>query len=180
MVGQLQALATAHDGFAVVTLVFAVLGVVLAVVSLVWQAVTFLLGGARVKTRLLLGGLGPGGAILWELGDESAELSPEDLPVVAVEVTNSGRTDLDVVGWGLDYGRGLTFIPSPWSPNKELPFRLKHGSQQIWFVKREDADHAANAVGRAHAVSGFVRLGTGHTERTKEQLDVAPVTSRRR
>ena len=180
MVGKLQVLATAHDAFAVVALVLAVLGIVLAVVSLVWQAVTFFLSGARVKAKLLLGGLGPGGAILWELGTEGAELSPEDLPVVAVEVTNSGRTDVDVVGWGLDFGRGLTFIPSPWWPNKELPFRLKHGSQQTWFVKREDADLAANAVGHAQTVTGFVRLGTGRTERTRQQLEVAPVSSRRR
>ncbi len=180
MLGQVQMLAATHDAFTVVTLVLALLGVVLAVVSLAWQAVTFFLSGARVKTKLLLGGLGPGGAILWEVGPEGAELSPDDLPVVAVEVTNSGRTDIDVVGWGLDYGRGLTFVPSPWWPNKELPFRLKHGSQQTWFVKRADADHAANAVGKAQAVTGFVRLGTGRTERTKQRLDVAPVTSRRR
>jgi hypothetical protein len=180
MVEQVRAASTGHDALDVVTLVFAVLGVVLAVGSLSWQAITFFLSGARVKADLMLGGLGPGGAIVWEVGPGGPELHAEDVAVVAVQVTNSGRTDVDVVGWGLDYGQGLTFLPTSWVPNKELPFRLKHGSQQTWFVKRADADTAANAVGHALTVTGFVRLGSGRMERTKQHLDVAPVSRRRR
>src|SRR6266550_3937979 len=100
MVEQVRAASTGHDAFDVVTLVFAVLGVVLAVGSLSWQAMTFFLSGARVKADLMLGGLGPGGAIVWEVGPGGPELDAEDVAVVAVQVTNSGRTDVDVVGWG--------------------------------------------------------------------------------
>ena len=42
------------DPFAVATLVIAVLGIVLSVASLTWQAAAFVLSGSRVRADLLL------------------------------------------------------------------------------------------------------------------------------
>ncbi len=168
-------LAASHDAFDVVTLVLAVLGVVLGVSSLVWQAVTFVLTGARVTVKLLNAAVQDGGALTWPVGGSGGPVPPPGSALaLGVEVTNSGRTDVDVVSWGLDFGEGIVLVPGEWWPNAKLPHRLQHGSQRTWFTQARDVQSVPNARRKEVSVSGFVRLGDGRTVRTREHLAVAP------
>lgn len=168
-------LAAAHDAFAVVTLVLAVVGLVLAVASLAWQGATFVLSGARVKATLQVAAVRPDGALTWPVAAARSITPPAgSVPAVAIEVTNSGRTDVDVAGWGLDFGDGVSFIAGEWFPNKPLPHRLTHGSTQTWYVPFHEAQQVPNGLGREASTVGFVRLGNGRTIRTKERLRVPP------
>ena len=52
------------------TLIVALLGLVVASVSLTWNVVQFLLGGSRPKIHLVVGALAPGGLIAMEPGSD--------------------------------------------------------------------------------------------------------------
>jgi hypothetical protein len=159
----------------VVTLALAIAGVVLALASLAWQASAFLLAGSRVRVRLRYGGLGPeGDSIVWNFGER-----PNDFPlpdtyteVVVIEVTNSGRTDVDVLAWGVEVPPGITVSGSSGDGLNPPLGRLQHGSQRNWFVEYEAfqsiVDNAL-ALGPIRA-TGLVRLANGKTKRGKPTL----------
>ena len=71
-----------------VTLVFAVLGLVLAVASLVWQFASFQLSGPRVRVRLREGLRDLQGVLI---GPPAMYPNAVGEHVLAVEVVNSGR-----------------------------------------------------------------------------------------
>ena len=87
-----------------------VCGVVLASLSLGWQAANYVLTGGRVKVRLLVGAVGRGGIVTAPATNLSLEwlqgLAAQGFsqPIVAVNVANVGRQPVKVERWGLKWG----------------------------------------------------------------------------
>jgi hypothetical protein len=121
-------------------LVVGICGVVLASLSLGWQAATYVLTGGRITVGLRVGGLGNGGI---------ATAAPETLsqdwlenlasqgfpqPIVAVTVANIGRQPVTVARWGLKSGLGMSLYPAADSIGPDLPHRLDIGESATWAV----------------------------------------------
>lgn len=93
----------------VATLVLAVVGLALSMLSLGWQAATFVLSGGRANVELLLGAVrsGGGGFVTMSVQNPAREwaVSLKDQgythPVVAVRVRNVGRLPLTVERWSI-------------------------------------------------------------------------------
>jgi len=111
------------SGLEIVTLVVAILGVLLALASLVWQAATFALSGSRVRLLLRQGALKRmrGGTVrisgpLQPTASDYEVMRSQGLeePVLIVEVSNRGRMAVSVEnitavsedGWGVQARRG--------------------------------------------------------------------------
>jgi hypothetical protein len=119
-----------------VSLVVGICGVVLASLSLGWQAATYVLTGGRVKVGLRVGGLGNGGMITAPSNSLSAnwweQLASQGYrrPTVAVTVANVGRQPVTVARWGLKSGLGVSLYPAADSIGPPLPYRLEVGASQ--------------------------------------------------
>jgi len=121
-------------------LAVAICGVVLASLSLGWQAANYVLTGGRVKVRLLVGAMGNGGMAT----GPTENLSPDWLeglakqgfsrPIVAVTVANIGRQPVQVTRWGLKSGLGASFYPLTDGIGPSLPHRLEVGDAATWAV----------------------------------------------
>ncbi|HEX3961163.1 MAG TPA: hypothetical protein VHZ03_31850 [Trebonia sp.] len=115
-------------------------GVVLASLSLGWQAANYVLTGGRVKVRLLVGAVGRGSIVT----APPAKLSPEWLqrlaaqgfsqPIVAVNVANVGRQPVKVERWGLKSGLGMSLYPTSEEFGPRLPHRLDVGDAETWAI----------------------------------------------
>src|SRR6266487_1555047 len=115
-------------------------GVVLASLSLGWQAAVYALTGGRVKVGLLVGAMGNGGMVTRPAVTLSADWL-QDLasqgftrPIVAVTVANVGRQPVGVVRWGLKSGLGMSLYPPPNEIGPSLPHRLDVGDAATWVV----------------------------------------------
>jgi hypothetical protein len=115
-------------------------GVVLASLSLGWQAAIYVLSGGRVKVRLLVGALGNGGMATKPAADLSPgwlkELASQGFsrPIVAVTVANVGRQPVYVARWGLKSGLGPSLYPIADGIGPSLPHRLEVGDAATWAV----------------------------------------------
>ncbi len=124
----------------VASLVLGICGVVLASLSLGWQAAQYVLTGGRVKVRLQIGALG-NGAIVTAAPSSLHEGWWEQLaeqgyrrPIVAVTVANVGRLPVTVARWGLKSGLGMSLYPAADSIGPPLPHRLEVGESETWAV----------------------------------------------
>jgi hypothetical protein len=162
-----------------VTLAIAVVGLALAVASLTWQAVTFILTGSRVKAYLRYGAHdGFGGVVSAPPGASLDQLAQQGFghEVLGVEVRNVGRlaVNVDKVEAVLDNGvRYSEFAPSL---GPSLPHRLDAQSSQSWFMPMQPTRAAIRASSQTfgHAsrmgVRVSVALGNGKVVVTKDRL----------
>jgi len=119
------------------TLVIAVLGLVLAVVSLTWQAATFVLSGSRVRAELKHGARNAGVAVTGPPGSQQLKsLAAQGFTeeVIGVEVRNVGRlaATVDRVQAAIAGGIKLEMLRELAGPS--LPHRLEPQSAASWFV----------------------------------------------
>ena len=120
-------------------------GVVLASLSLGWQAASFVLSGGRVKARLLVGALGNGGMATRPAADLDAgwlkqlESQGFSQPVVALTVANVGRQPVNVTRWGLKSGLGTSLYPVADGIGPRLPHRLDVGEAATWAIDMRSA-----------------------------------------
>lgn len=134
-------------------LIIAIVGLVIAVASLTWQAVTWFYEGARVKVEVTYGLVtcGP------ELSDQ----------MVIVTATNVGRSPVGVTGWGFDLGGGKTMIVrEPVPGSTDLPTTLAGGHGAKWFVPLDEVRAGMQRAGVRSAVP-IVNLGTGNKAQGK-------------
>ena len=127
-----------HTGGDPVTTVLAVLGIVLALLSLAWQAVSFRLSGSRVTVELRTGMRNaisavttPALATPFHLDHLRAQGFTDR--VLAVQVKNSGRSPTSVVSVDVRYVNGAIYTETAFEPR--LPFRLEAESEQTWFFE---------------------------------------------
>ena len=155
----------------VASLVLGICGVVLASLSLGWQAAQHVLTGGRVKVVLGMGGLGNGGMVtarpdsLREGWWEQLAAQGYRRPIVAVTVANVGRLPVTVARWGLKSGLGMSMYPAADSIGLPLPHRLEVGESQTWAVDMRAVEAFISAtrevLGRSQAETGRPRTMIG-------------------
>lgn len=135
----------------------AIAGLLLAVISLTWQVVTWAYGGARVRVFLSRG------FVTYTDGQLREAL--------ITEVRNIGRGQAAIVGWGILMPGGKSFV----FPNSEpglvppLPATLE-GQHSLSFIAPEDKllpGLLERTGSTATPVRGFVHLGTGKRVESK-------------
>jgi hypothetical protein len=136
---------------------------VTGVVALLWNVVVFVLAGPRIRVELSEGRTdgfqlvtGPG---LWSSDPAYAGLNLPDR-VVAIEVTNTGRSPVTIAHAGIKYTNGTIFHST-----EDSTFRLDPHSNHTWRLPFEQAA-AVVAVSRktnmpTRSARGFARLATG-------------------
>jgi hypothetical protein len=134
------------------TLVIAVLGLVLSVVSLTWQGATFVLSGSRFRADLKHGAANAGGVVHGPPGSQPLQsLAAEGFTaeVIGVEVRNVGRlaATVDRVEASLANGLKVNLFSELLGPS--LPHRLEPQSSASWFMP-------AAPIRRTVAVSAHV------------------------
>lgn len=156
------------DGMDVATLTIAVLGLVLAAVSLSWQVVQHLLSGPRVAVELLWGGTGPDrvatGPIRGSL-DAFRHAGVSD-PIFAVKGRNRGRLPVDVTGFTVELEGAGGYSVAGWRLNPELPHRLNSGSEVAFYVPLNDVQRAVDMLGERYRgrLRGRLDLASGSAE----------------
>lgn len=163
------------------TLIIAVLGLVVATGSAIWQAATFVLEGGRVKLALQVGTTTGRSLITGNvdvIGNEALHKMIDQhggTAVIAIEVRNVGRAPVTVQRWGVRLASGVSLVPLDLSIGEKLPYRLDGGEQQTWAMDLEpvvDAVRVAKDVFHNDEGSawGFVDLGNGKTVRTRQSV----------
>jgi hypothetical protein len=126
--------------------------VVLASLSLGWQAATYVLTGGRITVELRVGGLG-NGAMATSLPETLSQDWLENLasrgfsrPIAAITVANIGRQPVTVARWGLKSGLGMSMYPVAESIGPDLPHRLDIGEAATWAVDMRAVQAFINAT----------------------------------
>jgi hypothetical protein len=150
------------DGFQWLTAGIAVLGLVLAVASLVWQIITWRLTGSVVKIDL---------AYAFTVGG-----TMESTACFSITARNLGRLAVAIDSWGLKLPpEGATMVtpnPRPWQ-GPPVPVTLEAGHSVTWYMVRDEIigelrAHFAPGV----QVRGMVRTGTGEMIVSKRAIAV--------
>jgi len=164
------------------TLVVAIVGLVLSVAGLVWQAASFHLTGPRVRVELQVGLLLPGGSArvpvsaIWRDSLRHVQQQQGGQPIVGFVIRNIGRGPTTITSYtakadnGMGYG--LTSAPPGTEP---LPHRIEAHSMAFYYIDMLGVAAAAAAYGsvkdmprRFHAQ---VELGSGKTVTSAQTLD---------
>lgn len=163
------------------TLGIATLGLVLSLIALVWQIVSWQFTGPRVKVTATRGWLLPPG---------------ETVPLVIITVRNVGREPVAVQSWGLVgekeptgsvvtrfhnrgtgwHGEQFTYPnPQPWQ-GPSVPYTLAGNHQVTWSViKKEVSQSLAERAQEGKRHKAYVDLATGKRCHSREVLTFEPV-----
>jgi hypothetical protein len=125
------------NSFEVGTLVVAVLGLLLSIVSLIWQAATYVLSGSRVRAELKYGSRNADVVVSGPAGWRRFAAQGLDEEVIGIEVRNVGRmaASIDSIHAALPRGTKTTMLQSIIGP--PLPHRLEPQSVASWFLPLE-------------------------------------------
>jgi len=122
------------------SLVVAICGLVLACLSLGWQAATYVLTGGRVKVGLRIGAMSGRAMVTAEPDtikpDWLAELAQQGYrqPIAAIKVANVGRQPVTVERCGFRHPAAGTLFPVGDLIGKPLPHRLEVGQSETWAM----------------------------------------------
>jgi hypothetical protein len=142
-------------------LVIAIVGLFLAIASLLWQAWVWSASGPKVQV---------------DTTDAVVARSKTDgFAGVAVVARNCGRTDTQITGWGVlcryEEPASKVWFPYPSDEPESDPIILTIAAQHqaTWYARNVDLTRAA--AGRQMRVAGYVRLGTGRKVVSKQWLE---------
>jgi hypothetical protein len=172
----------------VATLVIAVVGLALAMLSLGWQAATFFLSGPRVKVYLREGLRGPVGVMLAPAsiytgeGRDALTRMGYTEHVLGVEAVNRGRLPATIGHWSLKFKNDVAY-QNPTDPtNPSLPFRLEPETSATWYAPAEDLQEVQDAFTdqseRQATLHAEITLASGRTIRSKNALVIGATGTR--
>jgi hypothetical protein len=164
--------------FQVLTLIIAIAGLALSLTALVWQIVSWLYTGSRVKVAL----------------SEAVILTPRgSMDVYAIMARNVGRTAVSITGWGLllvpnrpsgsvlrrmasNYRpRGNMIVvpnPVPWQGPRS-PYTLDGQHSATWYVLKNDIAQEIDDDDRERRhLRGYVNLATGKSPVSRSRIDL--------
>lgn len=170
----------------IAALSIAILSIIIATLALGWQIAVWRLDGPRIRATLQHGVLGRGGAVVSTVGRDKrlrdmssmVEQGWNGPQVIAVVVTNHGRSRAKITRFGIQLKRGGMSVQYPagnsWSP--ALPYWLEPGESATWYGDMQDAQALIDATGRSipadvGGVFMTVETGTGKTVRTRRHLE---------
>ncbi|MHC3424718.1 hypothetical protein [Streptomyces sp. DT18] len=165
--------------------VIALIGLIAAVVSLVWQAITFVLSGIRPQCNMLHGAVNARRQYaMYPITSREIRL-PSSVAAqgftqefLFVTVHNVGRLPFSVRNWSLALEGGVKTEVSnnPFGP--PLPYRLDVGDEATWAIEMSQARQVAETLrsqrGGAVRVPTWmeVQVGNGKTYKSKQIVDL--------
>jgi hypothetical protein len=164
------------------TTILAALGVLLALLSIAWQAWSFMRSGSRVSVVVHSGLWNATGAMTVPGSPTEAMLQQMRAqgfrePALAIEVRNAGRGPTSVVKLAIHFGKGVTWTDFKFDP--PLSFRLEGESEQTWLVDAPSVVSAARALALtapdAPWTTGRARAWIGGREKPIESKNSAKV-----
>lgn len=163
----------------------ALVGLLVAALSLGWQIASWALSGRRVRVVLQHGVQGRGGFAIGPVERNSAPRRVDTLrsqgwdgpEVLAIEVINVGRSTLTVRTYSVHaIGSGMSYTPIGDVIGKPLPFRLEPGESETWYSDMQDARALVSslpALGKsATHVNMSVSLGTKEERKTRQSMRI--------
>ncbi|MFC6160282.1 phosphoribosylamine--glycine ligase [Kribbella jiaozuonensis] len=171
----------------VVTLIIAILGFVIALVSCVWQIATWFWSTARPRATMMHGiivGPGTGTAMVGPIGKNGAPFPVKQMrrqgyngpEIIGIEVVNHGRAPMTVTKFGLKHESGVGFVPIGEAIGPTFPHRIEAGASQSWFAPiemiREGVSAASDVWKTGRAVSIEATLATGKTIKTRQSMQI--------
>ncbi len=165
------------------TLILASLGVGLALASLLWQGLTFLISGSRVSVKVRVGLKGVGSVVTLPHAATPKEVQfmrsqGFTEPVFAVQVNNTGRGSTSVVSVDLVFEDGGAVGDAALDP--PVPFTLVGESEQSWYLDARLASGYVKAIeqvkptGQPRAARGRVKLGSKKVVISKNSIPIPP------
>lgn len=168
-------------------LIVAILSLVVAVSALSWQVISWRLNGGRVRAKLVHGIAGRGGVVVAPVARGSSYKNVEQLrehgwhgaEVLGIEVTNTGRANVQVTGfafWHPSSKAALSF-PAGNALSPQLPCFVEPGTTKAWYADLEDGRAMVRAMNAAEQTRGNtlqmrVTLGTGQAVTASGSLRV--------
>lgn len=168
----------------VASFVIALIGLIAAISSLAWQAVTFVLSGIRPQCNMMHGAINPGrqfatypitGRQLRLPSSAAAQGFTEE--ALFVTVHNTGRLPFSVKNWHLVLEGGVRtgILNNPLGPS--LPHRLEVGEEATWAIEMDQVNRVAAAwrsQGGGATVPAWmeVQVGNGKTYKSKQTVDL--------
>lgn len=171
----------------VVTLIVAILGFAIALVSCVWQIATWFWSTARPRATMLHGILvesGGGLSITRAVGKNGEPYPVQQLrqqgyggpEVIGIEVVNHGRAPMTVRRFDLKHESGASFVPTGQVTGPAFPHRIEPGASESWFVPAEMIREASAAVSEVsktgRTVSIEATLATGKTIKSRQSMQI--------
>jgi hypothetical protein len=167
-------------------------GVVLAVGSLTWQAVTFRFTGSRVRARLRVGVIVPGGILSGETQVATYQVKPgweqrfvgllQQLPggtaVFELEASNVGRTAVGMEKVVAKTENGHEVSLPTWDVNPRRGTSLEGGHRSSWYVPIGLVQRVVDAyAGHGRPIKCWMELALGNdtTVRTREHVTLEPL-----
>jgi hypothetical protein len=116
-------------------IIISICALVVSVVSLSWQVVSWLRAGPVIKVKGHSSFPYVGGVV----GDHH----------LSVTATNEGRAAATITGWGLALPNGSSIVPhsAPLPGVPDLPHRLESHAEASWHVLHTELVHACTAQG---------------------------------
>lgn len=169
----------------IAALLVACLSLVVASLALGWQIASWHMDGPRVRLKLkqAVGGNGGIASAIVERNGKLRDMSTmrqqgwDGPDLIGVEVTNVGRSRVQVVRTAVELRRGGMTASFPrgnqWSP--PLPHWVEPGTTETWFADIDDARALVSTTrdvvdNRAGGVHMSIELGDGRQLRTKRYL----------
>lgn len=167
-------------------------GLLLATVSLTWQAVTFRLTGSRVVAHLRVGSVTgnplSGQQVLssavgrdWTTRLLALIQQHEGTPVLMLVASNVGRLSVGMETAEAVVDDGTRYSQPGWNVNPVMGATLGAGHTVSWYVPLlpvqavvDTIDTVAGAEKRPRSVRMELHLGTGKAVRTRESIRITP------
>jgi hypothetical protein len=155
-----------------VTLLIAVVGLGLAIASLVWQAATFVLSGARVRVEIQIGAHDGAGTIMSgppeSLSQGMGLLARQGYAneMIGARVRNRGRMAMSVESFEVVFSNKIALSHPGNGLGPDFPYRLEPQSSASWFLALDPVRHAvatsASTLGTPNPDRVRVRVGLGN------------------
>lgn len=171
----------------VVTLIIAILGFVIALVSCVWQIATWFWSTARPRATMMHGILvesGTGMAMTRPVGKNGEPYPVEQMrrqgyngpEIIGIQVVNHGRAPMSVTKFELKHESGTSFVPIGEAIGPGFPHRIEPGASQSWFAPmemiREASSVASDVWKTGRMVSIEATLATGKTIKSRRSMQI--------
>lgn len=170
----------------IATLIVAILGVMMAALALVWQALAWRLDGARPSAELHIGATGYGGVAHGKVGNDRqfphlstmSEQGWNGQPLIGIKVTNRGRSRVKITGLGIFVKDGAFTVSVHRgfaADSPAIPHWIEGNDVATWWVPLDEM-RALVKVNRVKApqtglVGMYVTTATGGEIRTPNILD---------
>ncbi|MFD5430421.1 hypothetical protein [Streptomyces sp. NPDC127084] len=171
----------------VASFVLSILALCIGIGNLTWQWALYQLNGPRIRVRMAVGALGPGGLMtfpvedLRDLTETFDRMAREGFtePVIVVNAVNTGRLGVELLEFGIDLPKGPSV---KWLRDvigeTPMPHVLEPHREGTWAMPFEPAFRVAAATqavwpNHAHPIRAYVRRAGGEKIHGKHTLRLA-------